>query len=255
MTTGTRAGRARLTIAVLTKNESANIADCLKSVDGADEIVVVDDFSDDATMETACQFGAKIVQRRLDSFAEQRNFALSAAAGDWVFFLDADERFSPGLMEEVRRHIEANPGRAGSVRRKNFAFGRRHHFGPLKPDRASRLFPANSVRWEGLIHERPLFKGPARPLKGWLLHLTYRDFDHYLKKQHRYAAAWAAEAAGRGQTAGPMTAVIRAALAFAKMLCLNLGFLGGPLCWALCFFHAGYTLTKYLKLHEINEKT
>lgn len=247
----------KLTVIVLTRNEIRHIADCLAGLgEGAEaagldlDLLVVDDGSDDGTVELAKAAGARVVGRRLNTFAEQRNFALSQAAEGWVFFLDADERFSPELLAAVSRHMAARPVAAGSVMRRNFAFGRRHRFGPLKPDRVIRLFPPNSVRWEGRVHERPIFDLPVRPLGGHLLHLTYHSWGQYLTKQRRYADLWAEEARAAGKTATPLKAFLRAGAGFLKMMILNLGLLGGPVAWSLCWYHGAYTLTKYLKLSD-----
>lgn len=243
-----------LSVIVLTKNENRNISDCLSGLNGADEVLVVDDFSEDNTVSLAEAAGARVVQHRLDTFADQRNFSLSQSRGDWVFYLDADERLSPDLMKAVRSHMADGRDGPGSVVRRNFAFGRRHRFGPLKPDRVTRLFRRDNVRWEGAVHERPVFAGEARPLDGHLLHMTYRTWDQYLAKQMRYAAIWADEAgACGGRRATVLTAVWRAWAGYLKMMLLNLGILGGPACWALCWYHGAYTLTKYLKLAEKNE--
>jgi glycosyltransferase involved in cell wall biosynthesis len=241
-----------ISVIILAGNESRNIRDCVLSARGADEVLVVDDESVDDTAALALEAGARVVSRRLDNFAAQRNFAMSQAAGDWVFFLDADERCSAGLMDAVRRHTAAYPGRAASVTRRNFAFGHRHRFGPLKPDRVTRLLPAGKIRWEGKVHERPLFEGQALPLAGYLEHHTYSDWDQYLQKQFRYADIWAREKHAAGQTSSPLQAVSRGFLGFLKMFVLNLGFLGGPEGWALCAYHSLYTMTKYLKLADLN---
>ena len=243
-----------LTVIILTKNESRNITACLQSASGADELLVIDDFSEDDTRALAEKAGAKVLSNKLTDFSRQRNFALNQAKGGWVFYLDADERFSPELMDAVRKHLVESPGQAGSVVRKNFAFGRRHRFGPLKPDRVARLFRRDMVHWEGEIHERPVFDGEGRRLAGSLTHLTYHSWGQYLEKQYRYASAWAVEAAARGKKSTPLSACLRGLAGFFKMFILNLGVLGGPTSWALCWFHGAYTLTKYLKLSEADGK-
>ena len=242
----------KLTVVVLTRNEGRNIGDCLDGLEAADEVLVVDDHSEDDTVRLAGAAGAKVVQRRLDTFAGQRNFALNQSHGDWIFFLDADERFSPDLMAAIQAHMKSGHDRPGSVVRRNFAFGCRHRFGPLKPDRVTRLFRRESVQWKGAVHERPVFEGEAVPLAGHLVHLTYRDWDQYLTKQMRYANLWAEEAKAHGRKVTALTAVWRAVAGYLKMMLLNLGILGGPVCWALCWYHGAYTLTKYLKLAEKN---
>lgn len=244
---------ASLTVIILTKNESRHIVQCLQSAQGADEFLVIDDFSDDDTMFLAKKSGARTLSNKLADFSAQRNFALTQASGDWVFYLDADERFPRELMAAVRKHMAQSPGCPGSVIRRNYAFGQRHRFGPLKPDRVTRLFPKTEVHWAGEIHERPLFQGEAKAI-GFLNHLTYHSWSQYLEKQYRYAGAWAKEAAAQGGKATPLMAVLRAAAGYFKMLILNLGILGGPVSWALCWYHGAYTLTKYLKLSEITKE-
>ena len=242
----------KLSILILTRNESANLPGCLDSVRGADEIVVVDDRSEDDTIALARAAGAKVVERKMDSFAGQRNFAQTQAGGDWIFHLDADERFSPGLSAAIRRHMELWPGAAGRVVRHSFAFGRRHRFGVLKPDRVTRLFPRGRVTWLGLVHERPVFDGPVRPLAGHLDHFTYNDWDQHKVKLRRYAELWAESARAQGRRSGPLTPWPRAGAGFLKMFFLNLGVLGGPAAWALCWRHAVYTLTKYRNLTSLS---
>lgn len=245
---------ATLSVIILAKNESRHITECLRSASGADELLVVDDFSRDDTASLAEKAGAKVVQNKLEDFSRQRNYALEQSRGDWVFFLDADERFSPQLLAAARRHMAEVPAGAGSVVRKNFAFGQRHRFGPLKPDRVVRLFRRDAVRWEGEVHERPVFAGKARPLDGYLTHLTYHSWGQYLEKQYRYASAWAMDASARGKKATAFSAFFRALAGFFKMFILNLGILGGPAAWSLCWYHGAYTLTKYLKLAEASGK-
>ena len=235
----------KLSILILARNESTNLPGCLASIRGADEIVVVDDLSQDDTVALARAAGARVVERQMDSFSGQREFAQAQAKGDWVFHLDADERFSPGLMEVIRRHMELAPGTAGRVVRHNFAFGRRHRFGPLKPDRVTRLFPRGSVTWVGSIHEWPVFDGQVRLLSGHLDHFTYQDWAQYEAKMGRYAEKWAESARAQGRRAGLVTPWWRAGASFLKMFGLNLGVLGGPVIWAVCLRHVRYTFAKY----------
>ena len=235
----------KLSVLIPTKNESANLPECLASIRGADEIVIVDDLSEDDTAAQARAAGAKVIVRKRESMAAQRDFAQTQAEGDWFFHLDADERFSPGLLEAIRRHMELWPGTAGRVVRRNFAFGRRHRFGALKPDRVTRLFPRGSVTWVEPIHERPVFNGPVRLLPGHLDHFTYGDWAQYEAKMNRYAELWAESARAQGRKAGPATPWLRGGACLLKMFGLNLGILGGPMAWAVCLRHARYTFDKY----------
>jgi glycosyltransferase involved in cell wall biosynthesis len=251
-----------LTVAILTKNESQNLPDCLQSVLGPGglterlplEVLVVDDDSQDDTPRLAQDVGARVLTRRLDDFASQRNFALSQATGSWVFFLDADERVTPELSETMAAFLEEGRSAAGSVKRSNFAFGHHHRFGLLAPDRVVRLFPKEAVNWEGLVHERPVFNLPVKALAGALIHNTYRSWDQHQAKAAKYMALWVKQAARRGRRATVLQAVFRGAAGFFKMFFLKLGFLGGPVEWALCWLHGSYTLGKYLRLSELQQR-
>ena len=241
-----------LSLMVMVKNEAVNIEDCLRSAAGVDKIVVIDDHSQDNTAELARALGARVVERRLDDFSSQLNFGASQIETDWFFVLDADERFTPELMSAVKHHMEHQPQAVGSVRRLNYAFGQRHRFGPLKPDRVTRLFPKNSVKWSGLVHSKLNYDLPEVAL-GNIIHYTYRDWDHYLKKLEQYATLWAKDAHQKGRSISLGEVWMRVFWSLFKMFGVNLGIFGGPISWALCYFNGGYTLSKYLKLWELNK--
>lgn len=246
-----------LSVIILAKNEELNIEACIESANGADEILVIDDMSQDSTAELARAKGARVVPRKLDDFASQQNFGADQATGDWIFVLDADERFTPGLIDKIKKHMQDSKTTVGTVTRNNFAFNKRHHFGPLKPDTIPRLFPKAAVRWEGLVHAKPHYDLPETHL-GRLIHYTYKNWDHYFKKLDQYANLWAQNAFENGRTTTPVGAWIRLLWNQFKMFFLNLGLLGGPVCWALCFLNGEYTLKKYLKLmdlHQSNKST
>ncbi|MDR1871371.1 MAG: glycosyltransferase family 2 protein [Deltaproteobacteria bacterium] len=239
---------------ILTRNEAANIEECLASArllgDILGEIIVIDDHSDDNTPEIAKKLGARVMTRKLTDFASQRNFALSQSQAPWVFFLDADERVSPELAAAIKEILAQGQMVKGAVKRRVFAFGRRQRFGPLAGDWVTRLFPKDQVEWAGLVHERPVAQLPEVRLDGHLAHHTYADWAEYLDKWRRYAQLWAKDAKLKGRTSSVQKAVSRAVAAFCKMFFGKLGFLGGPTAWALCWYYSGYTLSKYLLLAD-----
>jgi hypothetical protein len=140
------------------------------------------------------------------------------------------------------------------VIRHSFAFGRRHRFGVLKPDRVTRLFPQGSVTWTGEVHERPVLTIPLRALPGHLEHHTYSDWAQHQTKLIRYTEQWAKSAWEQGRRAGRLAPWLRAGAGFLKMFGLNLGFLGGPASWALCWRHGCYTLTKSRNLAALSRR-
>jgi glycosyltransferase involved in cell wall biosynthesis len=241
-----------LTTVIMTWNEIRNIGDALRSLAGLPgEILVVDHASSDGTPELAAEMGCRVISEELGDISLARNLALDEAGGEWILFLDADERVTPALASQISRHMETSPGKAASFTRRNVAFGSRFRFGPLWPDRVIRLFPRGHVRWEGLVHERPVTDLPVSRLGGSVFHHTYPDWGTYLRKQAGYAALWAENARRRGAGATPLKAFTRAFLAFLKMMFLKLGILDGPAGWCLCWYNSGaYTLGKYLLLSD-----
>ncbi len=245
----------KISLLILAKNEEKNIEACLKSAfEAVDEIIVIDDFSTDNTKALAENFGARVFQRKLDSFSAQYNYAQEKATGDFIFVLDADERFSPNLAHEIKEHVLKTPEMVGLVKRKNVAFGQKHFFGPLKADWVPRLFPKGSVKWTGLVHSSLQFSLTSKKLSNHLIHYTYRSWDHYLNKMQHYADLWAQDKHSQGRTSSYLEILLRLGFNLFKMLILNGGLLGGPLCWFLCYFNGAYTLRKYLKLMELNRK-
>ncbi|MDR3152744.1 MAG: glycosyltransferase family 2 protein [Deltaproteobacteria bacterium] len=241
-----------LTTVIMTRNELRNIEGAVRSCAGLPgEILVVDHMSGDGTPDAARSLGCRVLSEALPDISQARNLAVSEAAGDWLLFLDADERLTPKLISLISRHIEKSPGRCASFTRENVAFGRRMRFGPLWPDRVVRLFPKGSVSWEGLVHERPVTEAPATALKGSVTHFTYPDYRAYLDKQALYARLWAENARRAGRRATAWKAFSRAFFAFLKMAFLKLGLLDGPAGWCLCWYYSGaYTMAKYLLLAD-----
>jgi hypothetical protein len=176
------------------------------------------------------------------------------AKSDWVLFLDADERLTTPLKESIEKHLLQPLPSAGAIVRFSFAFGTRQRFGPLSPDKVVRLFPRNSVVWQGAVHERANFDVPLKTLSGHLEHYTYPSWGNYLDKMERYAALWADSSRKAGRKSTPFLALTRAIGAFFKMFLIKLGVLGGPITWALCCCYSGYTLKKYLLLIRSKEK-
>jgi len=191
----------KLSAIILTLNEEKMIKDCLKSVKGlADEIIVVDSGSMDKTRQIAKKLGAKVYQKKLDSFAKQRNFGLKKAKGDWVLYLDADERISAVLREEIKNQISKSKNTnqklkinkkkeivAFYIARKNYFFGKHVKHGGYSPDYVTRLFKRKAlIGWQGQIHESPKFKGKLGVLKNPIIHLSHRSVSEGLAKSIRW---------------------------------------------------------------------
>jgi len=177
-----------LSIVIITGNEEARIRACLESVAWADEIVVVDSQSRDATVAICEEFPCRIHVRPWPGYASQKNFGIDQAAGDWVLILDADERVTPELAVELRALL------AGQPQHPVYKIPRMNHLGDfwlahggLWPDLTPRLFRRGLARYgEREIHETLEYQGRAGKLRGPLLHLTYPDLAGYLDKVNHY---------------------------------------------------------------------
>lgn len=185
----------RLSAVVVARDEAAIIPGCLRRLSFADEvIVVVDDRSRDGTREVAEQFGARVSTERFESFSQLKNAALARASGDWTLVVDADERVTLALREEIIAALDG-PYDAYSVPRDNYFFGHRMQWGGW-PERMVRLFRAGIVSYEGDIHEQVRFTtDTARigSLEGSLAHFTHRCIGHNLAKTANFGDVQARE--------------------------------------------------------------
>ena len=244
-------GKAGLSVILITRNEEANIAECLASVGFADELVVVDSGSSDATVERARAAGARVLQTTdWPGFGPQKNRALDLASQPWVLSLDADERVTPELREELLALLrQGQPaGEVWSVPRLSSYCGQFMRHGGWYPDRVVRLFRRGAARFsDDLVHERLVTTQPVRPLRHHLLHYTYRDLEAMLHKMNSYSTAGAQMMRTAGRRGSLGQAVGRGLWAFVRSYVLRLGFLDGRMGFVLAFSAAENTYYKYLK--------
>ena len=178
-----------LAAVILTKNEAKQIRECIATLGFADQVVVSDSFSEDDTVQLAEAAGAIVQQRPFDNFAGQRNAALEAVAAEWVFFVDADERVTPALAEEVRRVIVEEPEVGWWAPRHNYIAGQRVRHGGFYPDYQLRLLRRCCARYDPgrPVHEVVILDGPAGQLQNELIHYNYDNWAQFHVKQRRYA--------------------------------------------------------------------
>lgn len=198
-----------LSAIVLTLNEEKHLPDCLASLKWADETVVFDSFSTDRTEAIARDYGAKFIQRKFSNYADQRNAALEAVQGDWVFFVDADERIPPELAEE----IQSLTGLSGTERsevgwwvpRHNYLFGKLTLHAGWYPDYQLRLLKREQAHYDPTrhVHELVALGGSEGHLKNPLVHLNYETVDEFIVKQHQYTRYDAGILNAQGQRAKP----------------------------------------------------
>lgn len=243
-----------LTIALIVKNEAANVAACLAScADLADQIVVVDSGSTDDTIAIAEQFGALTVNHTdWRGFGPQRRVAQRHVTGDWVLWLDADERLTPALKASIRQAVELDDRQClYQVSRLSWVFGRFIRHSGWYPDRVVRLYPTATTSYtDAPVHEKVMVPpgSTVKVLDGDLLHYTYQNLQHYLVKSAQYAALWASDRKEKGKAASLTQGIVHALGCFIKMYLLKAGFLDGKQGLLLALLSAHSTFAKYADL-------
>ena len=210
-----------LSIVIPTHNEGLQIGDCLRQLDWADEVIVADGGSGDDTVAQARAAGAVVLEQTGPTIADQRNAALARARHPWVFALDADERFTDALRDEVARTVAAPRHQAYQVRRRNLYLGRELTRGHWGRDWVTRLFPRERRYLQMRVHEHLERIDDIGRLQGTLLHQPYRDLGHQLEKMNRYARWSAEDMYDRGQRANAWSLAARPAGRFLRAYVLQ----------------------------------
>jgi glycosyltransferase involved in cell wall biosynthesis len=248
---------SQLSVIIITCNEAANIEACLKSVSFADEVVVLDSGSSDGTPEIARKLGA-VVHASADwpGFGPQKNRALELARFPWVLSLDADERVTSELAQQIRAVVAADKTGAYEIPRLTQFCGRWIHHCGWTPDHVLRLFKRGEARFsDDLVHERVLLaQGTAVRLSLPLLHYSYPTPASYWRKLEQYSQAWAQQRFARGQKTSMLRAALAGVVAFLRSYLFRLGFLDGAMGFAVCVMQAQAAFGKYFALYCLNQK-
>lgn len=241
----------RVSAVVVARNESMRITSCLESLAWADEVLVVDSGSTDNTVELCTGLGVRVLQTQWRGYTVTRNFAIDAAAHDWVLCVDADEVVTGRLRDAVRGVLREPHHQAYKIRREAFYLGRLMRFGGWGRDWHVRLFDRRSARWaEKAVHEYVKVSGTKGVLEGTLVHHPYEHIEHHIAKINAYTTLAARELATRGRQGGPLLALLRAIATFVRMYVLRAGFLDGGRGLVLAVNSSHYTFLKYAKLWE-----
>jgi len=248
------AGGPKVSVYVIAYNNEATIRACLKSVAGwADELIVVDSHSTDATEAISREFTDHIYQHDFHGFGQLRNEAVAHATHDWVLSLDTDEVATPEVKDEIRRLLAAGPtADAYFVPRKNYFLGRWiRHCGWYPDYRQPQLFRKNKLRYrDEVVHEGAEVDGTTGYLREHVLQYPFLDLDHYLAKQDRYSALMAGRMVEAGRRFHAYQLVTHPSFTFLKMYVLRAGFLDGMPGLILSGLYAYYTFIKYAKFWE-----
>ncbi|MEP7310134.1 MAG: glycosyltransferase family 2 protein [Acidobacteriota bacterium] len=248
----------KVSVTVITLNEAADIGAALTSVAWADEIIVVDSKSTDDTVAIARQHTDRVVVREWPGYVEQKNYAASLAANDWILSLDADERVTPELAQEIAAAMTpATPAYGGyRMPRVTYHLGRWIRTTDWYPDYQLRLYDRRAGAWTGrYVHEALTVSGAAvGRLRGELQHFAYRDIADHLETINRYTTYAARQMRDAGQHAGLLRLTGHPPLAFLRNYLLRGGVRDGIPGFVISAMNAYYVFLKFAKLAELRRK-
>ena len=245
----------RLAGIILTYNESEHIQDCIKSLQFADEVLVVDSFSTDHTVELANECNVEVIQNAFQDYADQRNFALGAVRDrvDWVLFVDADERVTAELADEVREVIKNSDYVGWQIPRHNYIFGKLTRGAGWYPDHQTRLLKASSARYdpERKVHEVVQLDGELGTITHHLTHYNYTHVAQFLQKQRKYTAYEASILHEQGIKPKPQNYILQPLRHFHWRFLTLKGYRDGWHGFRLSVFMAWYEFRKYMILGNL----
>lgn len=245
-----------LSVIVIARNEQDLIKGCLESIKWADEIIVLDNSSTDKTFETAKKYTDKVYKVEEENFDELRNKAAQKASGDWILYVDSDERVLASLKEEVKDLVSSGEYSAYAISRKNIIFGQEVNYGPYKHDWVIRLLKRDDFEnWVGKVHEYPRFKGKLGYSKNSLLHLTHRNLDHFILKSLEWSKIDAKLRLNSGHPKMTKTRFIRILLTeFYEQLVKRKGLFGGTVGIIDSVLQVFSFYMTYIRLWEMQQK-
>jgi len=246
----------KISVVIIAFNEEDRIEDALKTGKTiADEIVLVDSFSTDKTLEIAESYGARIFQNPFVDYGSQKNFALDQARYEWVLNLDADERISPRLKEEILALKSSPPKNIDGflINRKTSYLGRWIKHSGWYPDRKLRLFKKDKSRWSGRVHEGLNLEGKMVQIDGDILHFTYRDINDHISRLNRYSSMQAQDIAEGGKKLLLLRALVLSPITFIRFYIWKAGFLDGLPGFVIALVSSWATSMKYLKALAIRK--
>ena len=242
-----------VSVAIITQNEEKNIEDALKSVADFQDVIVVDSYSRDRTVEICKKYTDRVYQHEWQGFSRQKQRALDYAEKQWVLILDADERVTPELKSEILESVNNTAISGFYLPRKNFFLGKWIKHGGWWPDHTLRLFRKDVAQMEQrAVHERVAVKGQLGYLKNPLEHYTYRTLTDYIRKMEVYSTLSAGEISNRKMNTSIASAFVNPSFVFVKMFFLRQGFRDGMHGFILAVLYSFYTFLKYAKVWEIN---
>lgn len=245
-----------LSVVIITKNEEDNIEDCIRSVfDWAEEIVIVDDGSNDRTVEIAGKFTDKIFLRKMDNEGRHRNWAYSQARNEWVLSLDADENVSAELKEEISSSLNNTFYSGFSIPLRNYIGDYWVRFSGWYPASKLRLFKKNKFKYEEVqVHPRAFLEGKEGHLTKDIIHKGYPDLEHFLGSVNRQTTLEAKKWCSTGRRMSLGRAIWRTVDRFIRSFFVKKGYRDGFIGFMIAFFASLYQIMSYAKFIEMKRR-
>ena len=250
----------KISAVILTKNEENNLERCLKSVLFCDEIVIIDDFSTDKTLEIAKRYKAKVFKRELNNnFSSQRQFAFSRAGGEWLLFIDADEEVSLELKNDIKNVFSHGNQKivAYYIKRRDFWWGRELKYGETQKARNKgliRLIRKNHGLWHGFVHEVFKTKEATSCLSGFLNHYPHPTLTEFISDVNRYSSLRAKELFSQKKRTNICQIILYPLFKFKLNYFIYLGFLDGVPGFVYAFMMSFHSFLVRVKLYQLTDK-
>ncbi|WP_298550702.1 glycosyltransferase family 2 protein [uncultured Algibacter sp.] len=245
----------KISALLITYNEVNHIDQVIDNISFADEIIVIDSFSNDGTFEKLKALkNVKTIQREFKNFSDQRNFSLKQANHNWILLIDADERITDKLKTEIFKEINTPNNIAGFMFKRLFFFKqKRIRFSGFQTDTTYRLFKKGKVKYneDKIVHEMPIIDGKSKLLKNYMLHYCFESAEHYKSKMEQYAELKALELFNKGKKTNIFNFYIRPLYKFITNYFFRLGFLDGKEGFIICNLSAYGVRFRYKKLKEL----
>jgi glycosyltransferase involved in cell wall biosynthesis len=239
-----------LSVIIPTFNEESYIEDALRSVAFADEVILIDSYSTDNTVAIAKPYITKLLQRKFDNFSAQKNYALEHVTGDWVLFVDADERVTHSLEDEIKRTIAHSRHGGYKINFPHFYMNRflYHH-----SDNVLRLVKRAGAHFTGTVHEKLHCDGPVGKLRNHILHYTYKGLEPYIEKKESYAWYQAQQLYEKGKKATWFDLFFKPTYRFFRSYILKGGFRDGIPGLTVAAVNAYGVFQRYVKLRLLHK--
>ncbi|WP_397363333.1 glycosyltransferase family 2 protein [Olleya sp. R77988] len=234
-----------LTVIIPTYNEQDYLENALRSIRFADQIIVVDSMSTDKTVQIAERYNCQVLSRKFDNFSNQKNHALQYATGEWILFIDADERVPNALKQEIIAAMDRNKHAGYKL---NFPHFYMNRFLYNHSDNVTRLVKRDNCKFEGLVHEKLIVDGTIGQLKNPVLHFTYKGLLHYISKKDSYAWFQAEQLLKKGKKATYFHLAFKPFYRFFSSYILRRGFMDGIPGLAVASINAYGVFSRYVKL-------